>query len=123
MKENKKKNFNWLASNNRFGNLSYGSGLNLYILDTGTIIDLEDFYKRGLFVSKRTTEAGAKKKYALISEDNQMKIRGFETVRRDWCKLSRNLQSEVLGKILKDGDEKSALKTTNFIQKLFTKLD
>tara|TARA_Y100000310_G_scaffold137432_1_gene136283 strand:+ start:2621 stop:5023 length:2403 start_codon:yes stop_codon:yes gene_type:complete len=73
-------------------------------------LDLEDFYKRALFVSKRTTEAGAKKKYALISEDGSFKVRGFETVRRDWCRLARGLQSEVLIKILKDGNEKSALK-------------
>jgi len=72
-------------------------------------LDLEDFYKRGLFVSKRTTEAGAKKKYALISEDGSFKVRGFETVRRDWCNLARNLQNEILKKVLKEGNEKSAL--------------
>ncbi len=73
-------------------------------------LDLEDFYSRALFVSKRTTDAGAKKKYALIDENGKLKIRGFETVRRDWCTLARKLQSDVLGKILKDGNEKSALK-------------
>ncbi len=73
-------------------------------------LDLEDFYKRGLFVSKRTTEAGAKKKYALISENGKLKVRGFETVRRDWCNLARNLQKKVLEKILREGNEKSALK-------------
>ena len=72
-------------------------------------LDLEDFFKRGLFVSKRTTSAGAKKKYALISEDGKIKIRGFETVRRDWCTLARELQKDVLNKILKEGNEKSAL--------------
>ncbi|MFA5953110.1 MAG: DNA-directed DNA polymerase [Candidatus Pacearchaeota archaeon] len=72
-------------------------------------LELEDFYKRGLFVSKRTTEVGAKKKYALINEKNEMKIRGFETVRRDWCDLSRNLQSKVIELILKNGNEESAL--------------
>ena len=73
-------------------------------------LDLEDFYKRGLFVSKRTTTTGAKKKYALVNEDGGFKIRGFETVRRDWCKLTRSLQNDVLEKILRDGNEKSALK-------------
>jgi DNA polymerase Pol2 len=73
-------------------------------------LDLEDFYARGLFVSKRGNVAGAKKKYALVDEKGRIKIRGFETVRRDWCKLTRNLQNEVLSKILKDGDEKRALK-------------
>jgi len=72
-------------------------------------LDLEDFYKRALFVSKRTTDAGAKKKYALISYDGKLKIRGFETVRRDWCKLARRLQSEIIESILKNGNEKDAL--------------
>ncbi|MBU2576359.1 MAG: DNA-directed DNA polymerase [Nanoarchaeota archaeon] len=68
-------------------------------------LDLEDFYSRGLFVSKRTTDRGAKKKYALVDEKGKIKIRGFETVRRDWCKLTRNLQSEVLAKILSPRDD------------------
>ncbi len=73
-------------------------------------LDLEDFFKRGLFVSKRATKGGAKKKYALLGEDNKVKIRGFETVRRDWCRLARDLQNKVLEKVLKDGDGKAALK-------------
>ena len=73
-------------------------------------LDLEDFYPRGLFVSKRSMTAGAKKKYALLSESGNFKIRGFETVRRDWCKLARNLQNEILISVLKDGNEKKALK-------------
>jgi DNA polymerase Pol2 len=72
-------------------------------------LELEDFYDRGLFVSKRTTKAGAKKKYALITHDKKVKIRGFETVRRDWCELARELQSNVLDRVLEDGNEKKAL--------------
>jgi len=71
-------------------------------------LELEDFYKRGIWVTKRTGEAGAKKKYALIDEKGNLKIRGFETVRRDWCDLARELQSKVLELILKEGSEKSA---------------
>ncbi|RMD45424.1 hypothetical protein D6829_02320, partial [Candidatus Pacearchaeota archaeon] len=72
-------------------------------------LDLEDFYMRGLFVHKRTTKSGAKKKYALLSEEGKLKIRGFETVRRDWCMLARRLQSDIIEKILKTGNEKKAL--------------
>lgn len=72
-------------------------------------LDLEDFYKRGIFVAKRGGTAGAKKKYALLDSDNKIKIRGFETVRRDWCPLTRNLQNEILNKILHEGNEKTAL--------------
>jgi DNA polymerase elongation subunit (family B) len=73
-------------------------------------LELEDFYSRGLWVTKRTGEFGAKKKYALINEKGKLKIRGFETVRRDWCNLARKLQDEVLELILKEGNAKNALK-------------
>jgi len=72
-------------------------------------LELEDFYKRGIWVTTRTGEYGAKKKYALITEEGKLKIRGFETVRRDWCILAREIQNNVLLMILKDGNEKRAL--------------
>ncbi len=72
-------------------------------------LELEDFYKRGIWVTKRTGEFGAKKKYALITEENKLKIRGFETVRRDWCPLAREMQNNVLLMILKEGNEVKAL--------------
>lgn len=75
-------------------------------------LDLEDFYQKGLFVAKRGTSTGAKKKYALLDSDGKIKIRGFETVRRDWCALTRKLQSNILTKILKEGNEREALELT-----------
>jgi DNA polymerase elongation subunit (family B) len=72
-------------------------------------LELEDFYKRGIWVTTRTGEYGAKKKYALINEKGKLKIRGFETVRRDWCVLAREVQNNVLLRILKDGNEKKAV--------------
>ena len=72
-------------------------------------LDLEDFNDRGIFVSTRSGESGAKKKYALLMENGELKIRGFETVRRDWCILARDLQSKILKLILTDGNETKAL--------------
>jgi DNA polymerase I len=72
-------------------------------------LELEDFYKRGIWVTKRTGEFGAKKKYALVNKQGKLKIRGFETVRRDWCNLARETQNKILRMILGDGDEKKAL--------------
>jgi DNA polymerase elongation subunit (family B) len=80
-------------------------------------LELEDFFKRGLWVSTKKGTAGAKKKYAMMDEDNNIKIRGFETVRRDWCQLSRDMQSYVLKQILKDGNEKKALEYVKKIVK------
>ncbi len=74
-------------------------------------LDFEDFYKRGIFVSKRDNLSGAKKKYALLKENGKLKIRGFETVRRDWCLLARNLQREILEQVLKEGTSNKALET------------
>ncbi len=72
-------------------------------------LELEEFYKRGIWVTRRTGEVGAKKKYALINEAGKLKIRGFETVRRDWCTLAREVQNNVLIMVLKDGNEKKGL--------------
>ena len=82
-------------------------------------LDLEDFYKRGLWVTKRTGEFGAKKKYALINEENKIKIRGFETVRRDWCDLARKTQNKILNLILTTGNEQKAL---DYIKKIIKKI-
>jgi len=73
-------------------------------------LELEGFFKRGIWVTKRTGVIGAKKKYALIGEDEKLKIRGFETVRRDWCKLAREVQNKIIRQILQEGNEKNALK-------------
>jgi len=78
-------------------------------------LELEDFYKRGIWVTKRSGLAGAKKKYALLDKDNDLKIRGFETVRRDWCNLARKVQDKVIKLILEDGNEKKALEYTKEI--------
>jgi len=72
-------------------------------------LELEDFFKRGLWVTTRGGTTGAKKKYAMLGENGEVKIRGFETVRRDWCGLARHLQDKIIRIILKDGNEKKAL--------------
>ncbi len=73
-------------------------------------LELEDFYTRGVFVGKRGGEgAGAKKKYALLSESGRIKIRGFELVRRDWSFIAKDTQKRVLEAILKDGSKEKAV--------------
>ena len=80
-------------------------------------LELEDFYKRGIWVTTRSGGFGAKKKYALIDYEGKLKIRGFETVRRDWCNLARKLQNKIINQILKDGNEKKALEYVKEIVK------
>ncbi|MBR9706195.1 hypothetical protein GOV14_04115 [Candidatus Pacearchaeota archaeon] len=72
-------------------------------------LDYEGLFTRGIWVTKRTGDFGAKKKYALIDKKGKIKIRGFETVRRDWCRLARDTQNKILNLILTTGDDKQAL--------------
>ncbi len=64
-------------------------------------LELEGFYKRGVFVTK--------KKYALIDEDNKIITKGLEVVRRDWTGIAKKTQEAVISKILKEGDIKGAI--------------
>ncbi len=73
-------------------------------------LELEGFYPRGVFVSKKSEERGAKKKYAMIGDDGRIKIRGFELVRRDWSAIAKNTQRNVLEAILKEGSKEKAVK-------------
>jgi DNA polymerase elongation subunit (family B) len=82
-------------------------------------LELEDFFKRGIWVTTRSGETGAKKKYAMIDEEDNIKIRGFETVRRDWCPLARKTQDKILRLILKEGNE---IKALEYIKEIVQKL-
>jgi len=75
------------------------------------IIELEfrGIYEAGIFVSRERGEVGAKKRYALIDYEGNLEIRGFETVRRDWCELSKKIQREVLVTILKEKNREKAI--------------
>ena len=72
-------------------------------------LELEGFYPRALFVSKKALDAGAKKKYALISEDGKIKVRGFETIRRDWSFIAKEVQNNVLSIILRENSPQKAM--------------
>jgi len=82
-------------------------------------LELEGFFKRGIWVKTRSGETGAKKKYAMISETGETKIRGFETVRRDWCKLARIVQDKIIRLILEKGNETEAL---NYLKGIIKKI-
>ena len=65
-------------------------------------LECEGYYPRGIFVAIKGTEKGAKKKYALISENKKLKITGFETVRRNWSAIAKEVQEAVLKLVLED---------------------
>jgi DNA polymerase Pol2 len=83
-------------------------------------LEFEGHFKRGLFVGVKGGDKskGAKKKYALIDDNNKLKITGFETVRRNWSKLAKEVQQEVLQLVLSDQTEKAL----NYIREVIEKL-
>ncbi len=70
-------------------------------------LELDGFYRRGIFVTKKEGGA-AKKRYALIDEKDNLKIVGFEYVRRDWCNLAKETQRKVIELVLKEGQPQKA---------------
>ncbi len=65
-------------------------------------LELEGHYPRGIFVGLKSSEKGAKKKYALLRKDGILKITGFETVRRNWSPLAKEVQKKVLDLVLQE---------------------
>ncbi len=82
-------------------------------------IEYEGFYPRGIFVSAKEGAYGAKKKYALLSEDNHIIIKGFETIRRNWSFVAKETQREILNIILKEGNPKKAF---DYVKDIITDL-
>jgi len=73
-------------------------------------LEFRGMYEGGIFVTVKGIKRGAKKRYALIDKQGNLEIRGFETVRRDWCDLAKDIQHEVLRIILQDKDPDKATK-------------
>ncbi|MFA4856015.1 MAG: DNA polymerase domain-containing protein, partial [archaeon] len=71
-------------------------------------LELEGFFKRGIFVTKESGE-GAKKKYALMDYQGNLKIVGFEYVRRDWSPIAKETQRNVIAMILSEGRPEKAI--------------
>ncbi len=71
-------------------------------------LELEGFYKRGIFVTKKEGGA-AKKRYALIDYKGNLKIVGFEYVRRDWSEIAKQTQKNVIQAVLEEGKPEKAI--------------
>lgn len=73
----------------------------------------EAYARRGIFLSK--------KRYAMyLPSENKIKIRGIETVRRDWCPLVSSTLNECLRYILIEGDIDAAVRhVQNTIRSLY----
>jgi DNA polymerase I len=72
-------------------------------------LEFEDLYPSGLFVALKASEAGAKKRYALLEQDGDIIIKGFEVVRRNYSAIGKEVQKKVLQIILKEGNPQKAV--------------
>jgi DNA polymerase I len=73
-------------------------------------LEYEGYYPAAIFVTAKAGDFGAKKKYALLDDDNKIHIKGFETVRRNWSDIAKEAQEKVLNIILKEDNPEKALK-------------
>ncbi len=76
-------------------------------------LEYEAFARRALFVTK--------KRYALYMEDKDppIKVKGLETVRREWCNLATEAMTTVLDLVLRKGEVEEA---TEYIKGLIDDL-
>jgi DNA polymerase I len=81
-------------------------------------LELQGYYPRGIFVAQKSSEKGAKKRYALIDEKGKVKITGFETVRRNSSRIARQVQEKVLSLILSDKTEEAVHYVKSVVKKL-----
>lgn len=65
-------------------------------------LEFENYFKSGIFVSSKAANTGAKKRYALLGKDGKLKIRGFESVRRNVSAIAKEVQLKVLKLVLED---------------------
>ena len=80
-------------------------------------LELEGFYPRGIFVTKKEGGA-AKKRYALIREDGQVEIKGLEFVRRDWSQLAKKTQRKVIQLVLENKVDEARAFVEDMIEKV-----
>ncbi|MCK5290216.1 MAG: DNA polymerase, partial [Candidatus Aenigmarchaeota archaeon] len=81
-------------------------------------LEFEGSFKSGIFTTKKTGTGGAKKRYALLSDTGELKIRGFERVRRDWSGLAKDTQEKVMRLVLDDKKDEAVTYTKKVIDKL-----
>ena len=81
-------------------------------------LELQGIYKKGLFVPQKLGQYAAKKRYALIDNQGNVTVRGFEAVRRDWCYLAKTLQHDILRLVLKNREKEAIEKVKSAVEKV-----
>ncbi|MDO6685805.1 MULTISPECIES: DNA polymerase II [unclassified Agarivorans] len=73
-------------------------------LDSHLEIEFETHFSRFLMPTIRGSETGSKKRYAGLTAQNQMVIKGLETVRSDWTEMAKIFQTGLLERLFADQD-------------------
>ncbi len=81
-------------------------------------LEFEGHYPSGIFVPVKHSEKGAKKKYALMDEKGRVKIVGFESVRRNWSKIAKQVQEQVLQYVLQGQHTEALAYVRTVVQEL-----
>ncbi len=79
-------------------------------------LEYEGFYKSGIFVG--TEGKGAKKRYALVDDKDNILVKGFEYIRGDWSDLAKETQEKVLENILKGKEKKAVEHVRDVVKKV-----
>jgi DNA polymerase I/DNA polymerase-2 len=72
-------------------------------------LNLHGLYPLGIFVLGKT-ETAAKKRYALIDDGGVITIKGFETVRRDWADVVKDMQEKIFSAVLREKSIEKAVR-------------
>jgi len=73
-------------------------------------LDLQERYEVIFFTGK-------KKRYAGLTDEDRIVVKGLEVRRGDWCTLAKNLQQEVLETVLRRRDPEAAAKRVREVVK------
>jgi len=66
-------------------------------------LEIQNFFKAIFFTGK-------KKRYAALTDRDEIVVRGLEVRRGDWCELAKEVQTRVIEQILKEKDPEAAVK-------------
>ncbi len=66
-------------------------------------LEFQDFFRTIFFTGK-------KKRYAALTDNGEIVVRGLEVRRGDWCELAKAVQTEVIRLILVEKDHEQAMK-------------
>ena len=98
----------FILSKNREEGVKFVNSFNKQMPETLNL-EFENFYSSGIFVSLKEGDEGATKKYALIDSEKNLKIKGFEAIRRNIPKIVKEVQKKILKDVLLDMDKEEIL--------------